>query len=277
MVEATSPESGKEMMTVTSADGTKIAFKKSGSGPPLLLVHGGLGDHTRWGALTEYLESDLSVYAMDRRGRGASGDHDEYDVDREFEDVATVVDAISKSAHSPVDVYGVSSGANFALGAASLTSNIARLMLYEPGIDSGMKVLPDGLPEQMDELLAEGKREEATELLFTEGLQFSREELDTYREDPSWQARVAAVHTLPRELRIPPANYFDREQAATISIPTMLLIGEVSPDHLKEDTEPVIDALPQAEVEVLSGQAHSADIVAPDLVAEKILAFRDRT
>lgn len=83
--------------------------------------------------------------------------------------------------------------------------------------------------------------------------------------------------TRERELRIPPAKYFDAAQAASISIPTLLLIGEESPDHLKEDTEPVIDALPQAEVEVLSGQAHSADIVAPELVAENILAFRDRT
>ena len=265
------------METITSADGTQIAFKKSGSGPPLLLVHGGLGDHTRWGALTEHLELHLTVYAMDRRGRGASGDHEEYDVDREFEDVAAVVDAISETANSPVDVYGVSSGANFSLGAAPLTSNIARLMLYEPGIDSGMKVLPDGLPEQMDELLAKGKREQATELLFTDGLKMSRDELDAYREDPSWPARVAAVHTLPRELRIPPAKYFDPAQAASISMPTMLLIGEESPDHLKEDTEPVIDALPDAEVEVLAGQAHSADIVAPELVAEKIFAFRDRT
>ena len=277
MENATPPDTEKEMELITSADSTEIAFEQTGNGPPLLLVHGGLGDHTRWGPLTSHLESHVTVYAMDRRGRGASGDTPEYAVEREFEDVAAVVDAVADASDSTVDVYGVSSGANFAIGAAALTSNIGRLMLYEPGIDSGMKVLPDGLPEQMDELLDAGKREEAVELLFSEGLQMTDEELSAYRDDPSWPSRVDTVHTLPRELRIPPERYFDPEQAAAISIPTLLLVGEESPAHLKEDTEPVIEALSDARIEMLHGQAHSADIVAPELVAEKILAFRNET
>lgn len=89
--------SESEVTYVTSTDGTRIGFSSSGSGPPLLLVHGGLGDRTRWEALLPYLEPHLRVHAMDRRGRGLSGDPPEYALEREYEDVAAVVDAIATS------------------------------------------------------------------------------------------------------------------------------------------------------------------------------------
>ena len=89
-----------------SRDGTEIGYFTSGVGPPLVLVHGGLGDHTRWGALRPHLEPHVTVHAMDRRGRGASGDHPGYSIEREYEDVAAVVDDIAESSGARVSVYG---------------------------------------------------------------------------------------------------------------------------------------------------------------------------
>lgn len=57
---------------VPSSDGTPIAVEREGSGPTLLIVHGGLGDRTRWTPLFPLLSSHFTVCAMDRRG--ASGD-----------------------------------------------------------------------------------------------------------------------------------------------------------------------------------------------------------
>ena len=73
----------------------KRVASRDGDGPPLLLVHGGLGDHTRWGPLLPYLDPHFTVHAMDRRGRGVSGDGPDYSPLREFEDVAAVIDAIA--------------------------------------------------------------------------------------------------------------------------------------------------------------------------------------
>lgn len=116
-----------------SADGTEIGWVTSGSGPPLLLVHGMVSDHHRWGPLLPHLEPYVTVHAMDRRGRGLSGDAPDYAVVevREFEDVAAVVDAVAEASGSAVDVYGHSSGGLFAFGAATLSSRIRRLVLYE--------------------------------------------------------------------------------------------------------------------------------------------------
>src|SRR5687768_11532650 len=98
-----------DQATVTrmlSRDGTAIAYWTSGEGPPLVLVHGTTADHTRWRPLLPYLEPHATVHALDRRGRGASGDAPDYGVAREFEDVAAVVDAVAEAAGSAVDVLG---------------------------------------------------------------------------------------------------------------------------------------------------------------------------
>jgi pimeloyl-ACP methyl ester carboxylesterase len=81
---------------VVSRHGTEIACWSSGEGPPLVLVHGTTADHTRWRPLLPYLEPHATVHALDRRGRGASGDAPDYRVAREFEDVAAVVDAVAE-------------------------------------------------------------------------------------------------------------------------------------------------------------------------------------
>jgi pimeloyl-ACP methyl ester carboxylesterase len=114
---------------VTSADGTRIAYERSGSGPPLVLVHGSLNDHGIWAAVAPALAQHFTVYAMDRRGRGESGTSSEPELERQFEDVLAVIDA----AGAPVDLIGHSFGAHCALGAAAMApERVKHLVLYEP-------------------------------------------------------------------------------------------------------------------------------------------------
>src|SRR5689334_8539504 len=107
------PTSGG-MMTVKSKDGTPIAVAKSGHGPPLVLVHGTTADHTRWKPILPKLEEKFTVYAIDRRGRGGSGDSANYAFEIEFDDVAAVVDSIGE----PVFLLGHSYGAICSLEAS---------------------------------------------------------------------------------------------------------------------------------------------------------------
>ncbi len=259
--------------TTVSRDGTEIGYFASGDGPPLLLVHGGLGDHSRWGALTPYLEPHFTVYAMDRRGRGVSGDGPRYAPAREFEDVAAVVDAVAAEAGRPVDVYGVSNGATFALGAATRTRNVRRLVLYEPGIADAEGLVPPELDARLDALLAEGDAEGLVETFFREALGLDDDAIATMRAQPSWAARVASAPTLPRELRNSPDELFDAGAVANLSVPTLLLRGSESAESLLADVRTVADTVPGARVAVLEGQAHSADFLAPEQVAEHLSAF----
>jgi pimeloyl-ACP methyl ester carboxylesterase len=260
-----------------SADGTELAYWSSGAGPPLLLVHGSLGDHTRWDVLRPHLEPHVTVYAMDRRGRGESGDHPDYRLVRESEDVAAVIDAVAAAAGSPVDVYCSSFGGLCAFGAAALTSNLRRLALYEawPPVHPAAFAPPDGTVERMEAHLADGDREAALELAYRELVGLSEEELATVRSQPSWPARVAAAHTIPREERAFATTPFDPDVAAAVAVPTLLLTGSASPTWGAE-VETVAAALPDAQIVTLEGQGHVADLLAPELVAGPLLAFLDR-
>jgi pimeloyl-ACP methyl ester carboxylesterase len=261
--------------SVASKDGTEIAYWTSGKGPPLVLVHGTPADHTRWRPLLPYLESHATVHAMDRRGRGGSADGEEYTLEREYEDVAAVVDAVAEASGSAVDVYGHSHGGICAFGGATLTSNIRKLVLYEGWALPNPEVyaLPWDLEERMDALLASGELDAVVETLFRELESMSEEDLSALRSAPSWPGRVAAAPTITRELRAEGGARLDPEQAAKISVPVLLLTGENSSDPSKADIETVAAALPDARIEVLKGQEHVADILVPKTFSEYVLAF----
>ena len=118
------------MEKVASQDGTTIGYSHIGSGSPLVLVHGTGGASTRWTPILPALEQHFSVCVVDRRGRGASGDGNTYAIEREFEDIAAVVDAMGE----PVNLLGHSFGGICALEAGLLTRNLRKLVLYEPPI-----------------------------------------------------------------------------------------------------------------------------------------------
>ena len=83
--------------SVVSRDGTSIAGWRSGEGPPLVLIHGAAADHSRWAPVLPALEQRFTVFAVDRRGRGRSGDANDYALEREFEDVVAVVESTGEA------------------------------------------------------------------------------------------------------------------------------------------------------------------------------------
>ena len=263
------------MTRVESRDGTEIAVWTSGHGPPLVLVHGAVADHTRWRPLLPHLEPHVTVHAMDRRGRGASGDAPGYAIEREFEDVAAVVDAVADASGSAADLYGHSFGGLCAFGGATLTAGIGRLVLYEgwPPADARARELPPGVSGRLDALLAEGNRDAVVEAMFREVVLMPEAEITALRAQPAWPARVAAAPTIVRELRAIPQVPFDPGQAARIAVPTLMLTGSDSDDPFAADLATVAAALPDARIGVLDGQRHVADILAPELFAQRLLAF----
>ena len=258
---------------VVSRDGTRIAYWSSGEGPPLVLVHGTTADHTRWAPLLPYLEPHATVHAIDRRGRGSSGDAAAYDVAREFEDVAAVIDAVAHDTGTAVDVLGHSFGGICAFGATTRTGNVRRLVLYEgfPPADPDLFGLPPGAAERLDALLADGDREAVLETFFREVVGMPDHEFVRYRALPAWRARLTAAHTITRESVHVPA--LDPAQAAAVAVPTLLLLGGDSPDEMRTGTEAVAAALPDARIAVLDGQQHIAIDLVPEVFAEEVIAF----
>jgi pimeloyl-ACP methyl ester carboxylesterase len=261
------------MQTTTSRDGTPIAYWRSGSGPPLVLIHGATADHQRWATVLPKLEPYFTLLAVDRRGRGNSGDHPEYSVLREAEDVAAVVEAEAEATGRLVDLLGHSIGGLYCLEAALLTDKIRRLILYEPAVPPGDPPVPEETLNRMLAKIDQGDSEGALEIMFREVVHMPEEEFDMYRQLPAWPSRVKNAPILPRELQHQAAYTFDGARFANMTTPTLLLTGGDSPAFTRDVDEMLLAALPDVRVVVLPGQQHIAMDTNPALFAREVRGF----
>jgi pimeloyl-ACP methyl ester carboxylesterase len=259
------------MDRVISPDGTAIAYHRRGAGPPLVLVPGtGAANPVAWTRVVPTLEKQFCVYAMDRRGHGESGDHLEYTIEKEFDDIAALVDSIEE----PVNVLGHSFGALCALEASLRTKNIRKLILYEPAMPlPGLSIYSAGVIDSLQALLQVGDHEATVTAYYQEVADLSLQNIERLKASPAWPARVAAAHTLLREAQAEEAYTFDPKLFENMQTPTLLMQGADSPPFLKMATETIHRALPNSRIAVMPGQQHIAMYTAPDLFLQNVLAF----
>lgn len=258
------------MEKILSKDGTAIAYQRSGAGTPLVLVHGTLGSTKRWPILPA-LGEHFTVYAVDRRGYGESGDAASYAVEREFEDVAAVVNSIGDG----VNLLGHSFGGFCVLEAALRTPHVRRLIAYEPSPlpVPGELLYPEGIIDHFQALLDAGERENVVTTMFRELVGMPPDEIELLKASPVFPSMVAAAHTVPRESRAEVAYQFEPERFKHLNIPTLLLLGGDSPAFFKTTIEAWHAALPNSRIVVLPGQQHIAHYTAPDLFVREVQAF----
>ena len=225
-----------ELGTVTARDGASIAYWRRGDGPPLLLFHGISASHLRWAPVLPALAEQFTVYNFDRRGRGGSGDTDGYEFEREFADTAAAIDAIA-AIRGPVYFIGHSYGAMTGLEAALLTANIRKMVLYEPPYRlSEPFISPPESVARLEERLAAGDRDGAIAVMMGELVGIAPEAMAEMRTQPAWAARMAAAHTIPRELRAVEEYRFAPERFRGVDVPTLYLLGGASPPHMHRAT-----------------------------------------
>lgn len=253
--------------TIASPDGTPIAVWRSGEGPPLVLVHGAAADHRRWAPVLPAFEERFTVLGVDRRGRGGSGDADGYAIEREYEDVAAVIEATGDA----VDVLGHSYGGICALESALLTKRVRRLVLYEPPM--GFLASPPHVVERLEALLAEGKRDELVAYFMQQVAGVPPAQLEHLRSLPAWEARVAAAHTIPREEAASRHYAFDPDRFRGVDVPVLMLLGGDSAAAFHEAAEAVRAAVPDCRVVTMPGQRHTAMDTATDLFTSEVLDF----
>jgi pimeloyl-ACP methyl ester carboxylesterase len=254
-------EEEEVMETVHSADGTVIAFDRSGEGPALVLVVGAFSDRTSTKTLASGLASRFTVYEYDRRGRGDSGDTAPYAVEREVEDLAAIVEATGRSPH----VFGHSSGGAIALEAGASGVAVRALCVYEPpyaGTDGPTFALAD----QLAELIASGREDEAVERFLTL-MGTPADVLEQMKAGPQWDHMRSFAPTLSNEVRLCNDGSVPTERLGKVAVPTLALAGGASPPWAREVAAAVAAAVPDGRDRVLEGQGHGVadDVIIPVL------------
>jgi pimeloyl-ACP methyl ester carboxylesterase len=214
------------------------------------------------------LEPVATLIAIDRRGHGASElGSGPYSLAQEVADLAAVIEACG----SPVDLLAHSYGGLVALEAALLDAPIDHLIVYEPSIDDD-PTFP-GVLERVSKLVEGGQPERAAETLLVERSGVPPDALSAARGLPLWPMVVQGVEVLPREGKAIIDYHFEPDRFASLGLPTLVLLGEESPDWRHRAIRALDGALPNSELHILAGQGHLATQTAPDLLAEEILRF----
>jgi pimeloyl-ACP methyl ester carboxylesterase len=262
------------MHQTTSADGTTIAYDRIGSGPAVILVDGALC-HRNAGPnpkLAKLLADRFTVFTYDRRGRGDSGNTLPYTAEREIEDLHAVIRAAGGSAN----VYGISSGAPIALDAANRGLGVRRVVVYEAPfvVDQTRPPVPDRFPEQLQQLIAAGRRGAAVKLFMKEGVRVPAVFVALMTVMPAWPKLKAVAHTLPYDMTIcadgQTGGPLPAGRWATVAIPALIVCGGKSPDWIRNAGQALVQAVPAAHYRTLEGQTH---IVKPAAIAPLVADF----
>jgi pimeloyl-ACP methyl ester carboxylesterase len=260
------------MQTVTSKDGTIIAYEKVGFGPVMILVGGATSTRSdQYSAeFAQLLSSDLTVYYYDRRGRGNSTDTPPYSVEKEIQDIEALIDAAGGSAY----LCGFSSGGALSLEAAiALKDKVKKLAVYEVPYDdseAGIKAWHE-YRTKISEAIAADRRGDAI-ATFMKFVGVPDDMLDGMRQDPSWQGLEAIAPTLQYDgACLGDDRTVPTERLATITAQTLVMDGggslEIMP-FMHDTAQKLAKAIPNVQQQTLEGQTHNVDknVIAPALI-----------
>jgi pimeloyl-ACP methyl ester carboxylesterase len=253
---------------VASPDGVPIALFEAGipsretEHQTLVLVHGTTADHTTFREVAPLLGERRHVVAIDRRGRGASGDSIDtqgYSIEREYDDLASVVHTIATLDGRPVDVLGHSYGGRIALGAARRSELMRRIVVYEgaPSIPR-LPYRPVGVERRIRAHLEHGDNEAAIETFFREIVGMDDAGIAAYRANPVWPARSAAAPTILRELSAEASAAASLEVLGQVAQPVLLILGSESREPFGAATDALRGRLANGQALTIEGAAHAA-------------------
>jgi pimeloyl-ACP methyl ester carboxylesterase len=258
------------MRTVTSKDGTTIAFDQSGQGPALVFVDGALQYRAfdqGMAELAELLAPHFTVIHYDRRGRGDSGDTHTYELAREIEDIEAVIDEAGGTAF----LYGISSGAALALEAAcELPDKVRKLAMYEPPYNDDQESRKSWKQyvRKLKELVKEGRAGDAVgHFMMLVGM--PEEQVEGMHQHPMWPLWESVGLTLVYDaVAIGEDASIPTKRAALLTMPALVLNGSESFPFMHDTAKTLAAAMPEGEHLILQGQTHevSAQALAPALI-----------
>ena len=264
------------MPTVTSKDGTSIAYNKTGTGPALIIVTGATAFRAfdpNLQRLADLLAAEHTVINYDRRGRGESTDAGPYDPQsapaREIEDIAALIEAAGGRA----SLLGFSSGSVLALEATAAGLNVDRLVMYEPPFILPGADFPPPAKDYVETLtrFGAGDDKDAAPAYFMQSLGMPPEAIEGARHSPIWPLMQSIGPTIAYDGQVMFDAYYMASKFparwAAVTQPVLVLNGDASFPFMPAAADAVAAALPNARRNTLAGQDHGPrpEVMAPEL------------
>ena len=228
-----------------SSDGTRIAYRRFGSGRPVVFVGGALSTAEAAGPLAAaFAEAGLQGVTYDRRGRGDSGDTAPYAPEREAEDLRAVIDAVGGAAV----VLGHSSGAVLSLFAAAEGVPMTHLFLSEPPLRFGQNEPPADLADRLQALVDQGENEEAVLLFLREDVGMPEPAIEQLRASPAFAGLVPLAQTTVYDNRLVASVSTPTAAMLGVDVPTTILRGDPTVPLLVTAVERLAAAMPGTEL-----------------------------
>jgi pimeloyl-ACP methyl ester carboxylesterase len=262
------PKTTEPMTYVISKDSTRIAFEKVGSGPALIIVSGALSQRSLFDgqidSLIDMLSKHFTVYTYDRRGRGESTDMQPYAVEKEIDDIESLINIAGGQAF----LYGVSSGAALALQATAKLgpSKVQKLAVYEPPYGQGKQTF-DKTKQGVDERVKNGQPGDAAAFFLNE-IGTPPDAIEGMKASPQWETTKKIDFTLAYDYKILGDGAIPQDIVKTITVPTLVMEGEKTMDFIHATADRIGQLIPGAQRKTLKGQMHQvqADVMAPVLI-----------
>jgi len=262
-------------MPTATINGTTIFYEDTGTGTPLLLVHGSWVDRTSWDAVTPALSETFRVVNVDLRGHGQSM-LDPPDAGTVHDDVADLADLVDHLGIAPVNVAGISSGACISLRLASEhASLVERAFAHEPPCMAFLADDPDNKPildafgetiGQVQERIAGGDHRGAAEQFFDTLVGLPWSELS---DDQQCMITAHAV-AFGGQMRDPDAIALDPNVLRGITAEVVLSEGAQSPPFFALINDKLLEAMPAAQRHEFAGAGHVPQMTHPDAYVEHI-------
>lgn len=270
--------------TVISADGTVIGYRQLGTGPGLILIHGGMQASQSFTKLAEALADTFTVYVVDRRGRGMSGGYgDHYSLAKDVEDVQALVN--KTHAHY---AFGLSSGAIITLQSALMTPELQKVAIYEPPLPVNEQDPPDSWAAAYEQNLAKGdlaaamvsvlKGTDDSPLSMLPGFVLTR----IFRLGINDDAKETPKGDVPVNLLIPTMHYDVQilnelrgqiDHFKGVQADVLLLGGTRSRSFLKKALDSLSTILPHTKRIEFPGVGHLAADGKPEMVTAELKRF----
>ncbi|WJP97643.1 alpha/beta fold hydrolase [Macrococcus bovicus] len=255
------------MSEFKSMDGTMINYESTGSGDPLIMIHGLNGNLKMFEGIKEALGENYRVITYDVRGHGHSDRPQDYALDDHIDDCLELFTHLDiKKAH----ILGYSMGAYIALGLVTrYPRKVDKLILVGAKSNAAVSSFARLMMEHRSEIKNKSKKE-ALEIL-NDYMFYNKEKVKAWQNAVNQYSTLDANEEAVASRSISGFDY--RKELHKVPNTTLLITGEYDRLNPSEESELIARYIPNSQLVKFKYSGHAPLAEEPERFVEEVQSF----